>query len=96
MMHIQGHFVHRATALLPQRSHHDEDDPLRRLPRHQQEEDAEDGDQESYLGDQSPVFVAVCSPLLSATDKNNVSYHNTLIYHTIHRLDMTYMEISEK
>ena len=54
-----------------------------------------DDQPDSTAADQ-PVFVALCSPLVTPHDKERVVTHNTMVYHTLHRLDMSYVEISHK
>ena len=41
-----------------------------------------------------PVFIALCSPLVTPEVKDAPSYSSTMVYQSVHGLDMKYIEIS--
>ena len=48
-----------------------------------------------HLGNQ-PVFMAQCSPLVTPDVKESVTESNTMIFRSVHGLDMKYIEIASK
>lgn len=51
------------------------------------------GSQQSDLTRQ-PVFMAVCSPLITPDVKESLIQNNTMVFQTVHCLDMKYMEMA--
>ncbi|KAK6182204.1 hypothetical protein SNE40_009936 [Patella caerulea] len=45
--------------------------------------------------DQQYVFMATCTPLITPELKENLVQNNTMIFKTVHQLDMSFMEITE-
>ena len=43
-----------------------------------------------------PVFMALCSPLITPDVKDNMIQHNTMIYQSVHELDMKFLELDTK
>lgn len=43
-----------------------------------------------------PMFVAICCPLVSPDIKDSILHLNTMIFYSVHHLDMKYLEISHK
>ena len=48
-----------------------------------------------HYGNQ-PVFMAICSPLITPEVKESASHNSTLVFHSVHGLDMKYIEIAQK
>ncbi|CAG5117116.1 unnamed protein product, partial [Candidula unifasciata] len=48
-----------------------------------------------YPSDSSSVFMAVCSPLITPEVKENLVQNNTMVFKTVHNLDMTFLEVSK-
>lgn len=48
-----------------------------------------------HYGNQ-PVFMAICSPLVTPDVKETTMHHNTLMFQSVHGLDMSYIEIAPK
>ncbi|XP_013382208.1 neuronal PAS domain-containing protein 4 isoform X2 [Lingula anatina] len=48
-----------------------------------------------HYGNQ-PVFLALCSPLITPETKETALQNNTMVFKSIHSLDMKYMEISQR
>ncbi|XP_041352865.1 neuronal PAS domain-containing protein 4-like [Gigantopelta aegis] len=40
------------------------------------------------------VFMAICCPLITPDLKENLIHNNTMVYKTIHKLDMTFLEVT--
>lgn len=47
-------------------------------------------------GTEQQVFFAVCSPLITPDVKESLIQNNTMIFKSVHQLDMNYIEITEK
>ena len=43
-----------------------------------------------------PVFMALCSPLITPDVKEGMIQHNTMIYQSVHSLDMKFIELANK
>ncbi len=48
---------------------------------------------QDHYGNQ-PVFMAICSPLITPEVKETAIQNNTLMFQSVHGLDMKYIEIS--
>ena len=48
-----------------------------------------------HYGNQ-PVFTAICSPLITPDVKDTIIQNNTMIFQSVHGLDMKYMEMAHK
>lgn len=46
--------------------------------------------------DSQCVFLATCSPLITPDIKENLVQNNTMVFKSVHKLDMTYLEVSKK
>ena len=44
---------------------------------------------------QKYVFMATCSPLITPELKENLVQSNTMVFKTVHQLDMTFMEVTK-
>jgi hypothetical protein len=45
-------------------------------------------------GQQKYVFMATCSPLITPELKETLIQSNTMVFKTVHGLDMSYMEVT--
>ena len=50
--------------------------------------------QETGLDQQ--VFMALCSPLITPDVKESLIQNNTMVFKSVHKLDMTFIEITER
>ena len=46
--------------------------------------------------DNQSVFMALCSPLITPDVKENMIQHNTMIYQSVHSLDMKFIQLDNK
>lgn len=48
------------------------------------------------LGSEQQVFLAVCCPLITPDVKDNVIQNNTMVFKSVHKLDMNFIEVTQK
>jgi len=47
-------------------------------------------------GTEQQVFLAVCSPLITPDVKETLIQNNTMIFKSVHKLDMSFLELTQK
>lgn len=53
------------------------------------------GGKETGTGSETPVFMAMCTPLITPDVKESLIQNNTTVFKSVHKLDMTFIEITE-
>ena len=54
-----------------------------------------DGNDQQQHQQQKYVFMATCSPLITPELKENLIQSNTMVFKTVHQLDMTFLEVTK-
>lgn len=57
--------------------------------------DTDSSDQQQQQQQQKYVFMATCSPLITPEMKENLVQSNTMVFKTVHQLDMTFLEVTK-
>ena len=65
------------------------------IPLSDPDSDGNDQQQQQQQQQQKYVFMATCSPLITPELKENLIQSNTMVFKTVHQLDMTFLEVTK-